>query len=34
MTKVPVGFLNSHSIGHYGWIFELTPIQKGYATPK
>jgi len=33
-TIVPIDFLDSHSIGHYGWIFERTPIQKGYVTPK
>lgn len=33
-TKVPVGFLDSHSIGHYGWIFEKNKLETGYVTPK
>lgn len=33
-TIVPIGFLNSHSIGHYGWIFEKNKLETGYVTPK
>jgi hypothetical protein len=30
----PKGFLNSHSISNYGWIFEQQSKDPGYVTPK
>ena len=37
-TKIPKGFVESHSISNYGWIFEIQPGQglnnKGYVTQK
>lgn len=28
------GFVGSHSIGNYGWIFSKTPQEKGYVKPR
>ena len=28
------GFLDSHSIDNYGWIFNLKTIDNGYVTPR
>jgi hypothetical protein len=37
-SDVPQGFLKSHSIENYGWIFKIQPNQKerskGYVTPR
>ena len=33
-TRVVQGFLDSHSIDNYGWIFNLKTIDKGYVTPR
>jgi hypothetical protein len=32
--SVPQGFLKSHSIGNYGWIFTRQINQPGYVTPR
>ena len=35
MTKEPVGILNSYSIEHYGWIFEISSTDpQGFVTPR
>ena len=32
---IPKGYLDSHSISNYGWIFNaLTPINNGYVAPR
>ena len=32
---IPKGFVESHSISNYGWIFNsLTPDDQGYVKPK
>ncbi len=28
------GFVQSHSIGNYGWIFNRTPSENGYVKPR
>jgi hypothetical protein len=35
-TEVPKNFLDSHSIGNYGWIFDGSILNgaPGYVTPK
>ena len=36
-TQYPRGFINSHRIGHYGWIFDeevLSKEDRGYVKPK
>ena len=36
--NVVQGFISSHSIGNYGWIFNIQPNQgirsNGYVTPR
>jgi hypothetical protein len=33
-TPTPKGFLDSHSIGNFGWIFQTFSSDKGYVTQK
>jgi hypothetical protein len=33
-ANVPKGFINSHSISNYNWIFNIQPKKKGYVTPR
>ena len=33
--NIPKGFVESHSIGNYGWIFGIeNPQTQGYVTPR
>jgi hypothetical protein len=32
--ETPKGFLESHSISNYGWIFDQIPGSNGYVTPR
>ena len=32
--NIPKGFVESHSIVNYGWIFERSNGQPGYVTPR
>jgi hypothetical protein len=31
---VPKGFISSHSVSNYGWIFNRKSNEKGYVTPR
>ena len=31
---IPKGFVESHSIGNYGWIFNQIQSANGYVTPR
>jgi len=33
-AKIPQGFVSSHSIGNYKWIFNLNTEQRGYVKPR
>jgi hypothetical protein len=33
-SNVPQGFVTSHSIGNYRWIFGLEMGREGYVTPR
>lgn len=33
-ATVPKGFLNSHSISNFNWIFNIQPKKEGYVTPR
>jgi hypothetical protein len=33
-NSVTQGFISSHSIGNYKWIFEIMHSNKGYVTPR
>lgn len=32
--NIPKGFVESHSIGNYGWIFGLNSNANGYVSPR
>ena len=33
-NHIPKGFISSHSIENYKWIFKLTKDANGYVTPR
>ncbi len=33
-ANIPKGFLNSHSISNFNWIFNIQPKKEGYVTPR